>query len=52
MSELSILIPEINSQIIYYFEDIEGNILEVAYNSFIPMDEHNNAIGHMQIGHL
>ncbi|MBW8684739.1 VOC family protein [Chitinophaga rhizophila] len=36
----------------FYFEDIEGNILEVAYNPFVPMDEENNAIGHESIAHL
>ena len=36
----------------FYFEDIEGNILEVAYNTFIPLDKDNNAADHHPIGHL
>lgn len=36
----------------FYFEDIEGNILEIAYNSFIPMDKDNNAIDHKSIDNL
>lgn len=36
----------------FYFEDVEGNILEIAYNTFIPMDEKNNAVGHKSIDHL
>lgn len=36
----------------FYFEDIEGNILEIAYNTFIPLDKGNNAVGHQPIDHL
>jgi predicted enzyme related to lactoylglutathione lyase len=36
----------------FYFSDIEGNILEVAYNPFIPMDYNGNVITHKSIEHL
>jgi hypothetical protein len=36
----------------FYFEDIEGNIIEVAYSTFIPLDEQHNAVGHRSIDHL
>lgn len=36
----------------FYFEDIEGNIVEIATNPFIPLDEKNNAIDHKPIDHL
>ena len=36
----------------FYFEDIEGNIIEIAYNDFIPLDKDNNAIGHKPIDDL
>lgn len=36
----------------FYFKDVEGNILEVAYNAYIPLDEKNNAAGHKPIDHL
>lgn len=36
----------------FYFEDIEGNILEIAYNAFIPLDDKNNAVGHKPIDRL
>lgn len=36
----------------FYFKDVEGNILEVAYNTYIPFDEKNNAIGHKPIDNL
>ncbi|QNL48720.1 VOC family protein [Olivibacter sp. SDN3] len=36
----------------FYFEDIEGNIIEIAYNTFIPLDKNNNAIDHKSINHL
>ncbi len=36
----------------FYFEDVEGNILEVAYNTFIPLDGEGNAVGHADIGGL
>ncbi|RFS19947.1 VOC family protein [Chitinophaga silvatica] len=36
----------------FYFEDIEGNILEIATNPFIPLDENNNPEGHKAIDHL
>lgn len=36
----------------FYFKDVEGNILEVAYNTYIPLDEKNNAVGHKPIDQL
>ncbi len=36
----------------FYFEDIEGNIIEIAYNTFIPLDKKNNAIDHKSIDYL
>lgn len=36
----------------FYFEDIEGNIIEIACNAFIPLDENNNAIDHKSINQL
>ena len=36
----------------FYFADIEGNIIEVAYNTFIPLDKENNAIDHRPIDDL
>lgn len=36
----------------FYFEDIEGNILEIAYNTFVLLDEENNAVDHKEIDHL
>lgn len=36
----------------FYFKDVEGNILEVAYNTYIPFDEKNNAVGHKPIDQL
>jgi len=36
----------------FYFEYIEGNILEIAYSTFIPRDEENNAIDHHSIDEL
>jgi uncharacterized protein len=33
----------------FYIADIEGNIIEVAYNSYITLDEHNNAVEHTAI---
>lgn len=36
----------------FYFTDVEGNILEVAQNSFITLDEVRNAIDHKPIDHL
>ncbi|WP_057938612.1 VOC family protein [Algoriphagus resistens] len=38
--------------VFFYFEDIEGNIIEIAYSTFIPLDKDNNAIGHKPIDHL
>ncbi|MFC4870502.1 VOC family protein [Negadavirga shengliensis] len=35
-----------------YFEDIEGNVIEIAYNTFVSLDAHNNAIDHKPIDHL
>lgn len=36
----------------FYFADIEGNILEIAQNSFVTLDKDKNAIGHKPIDHL
>ncbi len=36
----------------FYFSDIEGNVIEVACNSFITLDKENNAIDHKPIDHL
>lgn len=36
----------------FYFEDVEGNIIEIACNPFIPLDDDKNAIGHKPIDHL
>lgn len=36
----------------FYFEDVEGNILEIACNPFISLDENNNAVDHKSIDHL
>jgi hypothetical protein len=36
----------------FYFTDIEGNILEVAFNPFITLDINNNAVDHKPVGHL
>lgn len=36
----------------FYFSDIEGNIIEIAYNSFVLLDKFKNAIGHKSIAHL
>jgi len=36
----------------FYFTDIEGNIIEVAYNSFVTLDKLKNAIGHKPIDNL
>jgi len=36
----------------FYFEDIEGNILEIACNTFVSLDKENNAVDHKPINHL
>jgi predicted enzyme related to lactoylglutathione lyase len=36
----------------FYFTDIEGNIIEVAQNSFVTLDKDKNAIDHKPIDHL
>lgn len=36
----------------FYFADIEGNIIEVAFNSFVTLDQDNNAIDHKSIDYL
>lgn len=36
----------------FYFIDIEGNIMEIAQNPFVTLDEDNNAIGHAPIDKL
>jgi uncharacterized protein len=33
----------------FYFSDVEGNILEVAYNPYTPLDEKGNVITHKSI---
>lgn len=36
----------------FYFADIEGNIIEVAQNPFITLDQGKNATDHGSIDHL
>jgi uncharacterized protein len=36
----------------FYFADVEGNIIEIAQNSFITLDKDNNAIDHKPINPL
>ena len=36
----------------FMFQDIEGNIWEIAYNLFIPLDEKGNVITHTSIDNL
>lgn len=36
----------------FYFEDIEGNILEVAFNPYVVLDDKGNAIDHKPIDNL
>lgn len=36
----------------FYFADIEGNILEVAWNDFVILDNAGNAIDHKPIDNL
>ncbi|QHT69146.1 VOC family protein [Rhodocytophaga rosea] len=33
----------------FYFSDVEGNILEVAYNPYTPLDDTGNVITHKSI---
>lgn len=36
----------------FYFTDIEGNIIEIAQNSFVTLDNLKNAINHKSISDL
>lgn len=36
----------------FYFTDVEGNILEVAYNPYVMLDKDDNAIDHKSIDNL
>lgn len=36
----------------FYLTDVEGNIIEIAQNSFITLDKDKNAIAHKPIDHL
>ncbi|MBD2701472.1 VOC family protein [Spirosoma sp. BT702] len=36
----------------FCFADVEDNVLEVAYNPYIPMDERGNVITHKNIDNL
>lgn len=36
----------------FLLEDIEGNVWEVAYNPFIPLDKNGEVITHKRIDHL
>ena len=36
----------------FYFYDAEGNILEVACNDYVEMDEHSNVVHHKPIDNL
>lgn len=38
--------------VFFYFTDIEGNIIEVAYNPFVTLDDRMNAVDHLSIRHL
>ena len=35
----------------FYFTDVEENIIEVAFNPFVILDQDNNAIDHKPIDH-
>lgn len=36
----------------FYFQDIEGNVIEVANNPFVMLDDESNATGHKPIDQL
>lgn len=36
----------------FYFTDIEGNIIEIAQNPFITLDDNNNVLAHKPINYL
>ncbi|WP_080059482.1 VOC family protein [Spirosoma aerolatum] len=36
----------------FYFADPEGNVLEVAYNPYVPLDERSNIVTHKNIDEL
>ncbi|GAB3316941.1 VOC family protein [Larkinella ripae] len=36
----------------FYFSDVEGNVLEIAYNPYIPLDEVRNVVTHHNIDDL
>ncbi|MCD0490601.1 VOC family protein [Pedobacter sp. MC2016-14] len=36
----------------FYFQDVEGNVLEVACNSFVLLDDVKNVVGHKSINDL
>lgn len=38
--------------VFFYFADVEGNILEVAYNPYVTLDANKNATEHLPIDHL
>ncbi len=38
--------------IFFYLADVEGNIIEIAYNSFITLDNDKNAVDHKPIDQL
>ncbi|GAB3900071.1 VOC family protein [Larkinella knui] len=36
----------------FYFADVEENVLEVAYNPYVLLDDDGNAVSHKSIDHL
>jgi len=36
----------------FYFQDVEGNVLEIACNPYISLDQIKNAVGHKPIDDL
>ncbi|WP_207511941.1 VOC family protein [Longitalea luteola] len=36
----------------FLMQDLEGNIWEISWNTFIPLDEKGNVITHLPIDHL
>ncbi len=44
-------VPDIGGRY-FLMADVEGNVWEVAYNLFIPIDKNGNVITHQPIDHL
>ena len=36
----------------FYFEDVDGNVLEIACNDFVMLDSDKNVVDHKPIDHL